>query len=178
MSERSERGPSGPMTEIDPVIEIDPVLAVSAATETLLRLSASRRVHDLQATAAGVTISKPGLVLLRRLAQHGPCTLGDLARDTHIDPSAVGRQVAALEQTGYVQRNRDHADGRVTIARATPEGEAALRRVIAVGDGHLTDALAGWPDAERREFARLLARFVEDLRRVGIRPRELAPDTP
>ena len=124
------------------VAEIDPVLAVSASTEALLRLSASRRVHDLQASAAGVTISKPGLVLLRRLAQHGPCTLGDLARETHMDPSAVGRQVAALEQSGFVQRNRDDADGRVTIARATPAGEAVLRRLIAVGDGHLADALA------------------------------------
>jgi DNA-binding MarR family transcriptional regulator len=161
-----------------PVSETDPVLALSAATETLLRRSTSRRVHELQTAAAGVAISRPGLVLLRRLAQRGPCPLGDLARETHMDPSAVGRQVAALERSGFVARNRDDADGRVTIARVTDVGTAALQRLIAVGDGHIADAIAGWGDHERHEFARMFQRFVEDLRAVGIRPRELTTGTP
>jgi DNA-binding MarR family transcriptional regulator len=160
-----------------PVSDIDPVLALSAATETLLRRSASRRVHELQTAAAGVTISKPGLVLLRRLAQNGPCPLGDLARETNMDPSAVGRQVAALERSGFVVRNRADTDGRVTIAQVTDEGATALRKMIAVGDGHIADAIAGWAEHERHEFARMFMRFVEDLRAVGIRPRELASGT-
>jgi DNA-binding MarR family transcriptional regulator len=157
------------------VSEIDPVLALSSATETLLRRSTSRRVHELQMSAAGVAMSRPGLVLLRRLGQHGPCPLGDLARETQMDPSAVGRQVAALERSGYVARKRDDADGRVTIARITDAGATALQRVIAVGDGHIADAIAGWGDDEQHEFARMFLRFVEDLRAVAIRPRELAP---
>jgi DNA-binding MarR family transcriptional regulator len=159
------------------VTQIDPVLALSAATETLLRRSASRRVHELQTAAAGVAISKPGLVLLRRLVHHGPCPLGDLARETNMDPSAVGRQVAALERSGFVVRNRADSDGRVTIARVTDEGAAALQKLIAVGDGHIADAIAGWPETEQHEFARMFQRFVEDLRAVGIRPRELTPGT-
>ena len=59
--------------------------------ERLLRLNASRRVHAKQAAAAGLAISQPGYLLLRRIQEHGPVSLGDLARMTEMDPAAAGR---------------------------------------------------------------------------------------
>ena len=92
--------------------------------------------------------------------------MGDLDA---MDPSAVGRQVAALEEAGLVARCRHEADGRVTIARITPRGSDVLDRLVSVGDRHLADAFQGWSQRDREDFARLLARFVDDVQRVRVR---------
>jgi DNA-binding MarR family transcriptional regulator len=142
---------------------------ISQAIEHLLRLNASRKVHSQRADAADVSISPPGWVLLRRISADGPCSLGELAEGTAMDPAATGRQIRQLEQQGLVERSTSEDDGRVTLVAATAAGLAAERRIRAVGAQHLGDALASWSDADLQALAVLLSRFVQDLRPVGYR---------
>ena len=56
----------------------------------------------------------------------GPRTLGELAAAEQVRPATMSRIVQALEDDGYVRRERDAADGRVSRIRATPKGERVL----------------------------------------------------
>ncbi len=143
---------------------MDELDTVQRALETLFRLNASRKVHARQAAAAGVVVSQPGVTLLRRIDDAGPSSLGELARLTHMDPAAAGRQVRQLEEEGLVRRSPSAADGRVTVVELTPRGRAVSRRITRVRDQHMADVLTQWSSRDRAELARLLARFVDDLR--------------
>jgi DNA-binding MarR family transcriptional regulator len=142
---------------------------VERALETLFRLNASRKVHARRAAAAGVVISQPGFVLLRRIQEDGPLSLGELARLTDMDPAATGRQIRQLEQDGLVERAPSSADGRVTYVRVTPEGDDVRRRISEVLDQHMEDVLHEWSKADRADLARLLSRLVDDLRSAHYR---------
>ena len=139
------------------------------ALEQLLRLSASRRVHAKQAAAAGVVVSQPGYLLLRRIQEEGPLSLGDLARLTEMDPAAAGRQVRQLEDEGLVARSSSRGDGRVSLVSVTLKGVMVRQRIAEVLEGHMCDVLEKWSPRDRHQFAILLDRFVEDLRATPYR---------
>jgi DNA-binding MarR family transcriptional regulator len=137
---------------------------ISRAVGELLRLNASRKVHAHRGDAADVQISPPAWALLRRIVEDGPHSLGALAEATHMDPAATGRQIRQLEDDGLVARSTSAEDGRVTLVAATEDGADADRRIRAVGQQHMRDTLASWSDDDRTELARLLRRFVSDMR--------------
>jgi DNA-binding MarR family transcriptional regulator len=150
----------------------DSVDRIERSLETLLRLSASRRVHDELAAAAGVDISRPGLVLLKRIQEDGPLPLGELSRRIHMDPAVTGRQIRQLEAAGFVTRAPSATDGRVTFATVTREGAEARGRISAVQEQHMFDVLDAWSARDRQQLGRLLERFVDDLLAARYRPPE------
>src|SRR4051795_2151004 len=58
----------------------------------------------------------------------GPRTLGELAAAEQVRPATMSRIVQALEVDGYVRREADARDRRVSRLRATPKGERVLRQ--------------------------------------------------
>src|SRR5438270_899415 len=148
---------------------VDHLDAVERALEMLFRLNASRKVHARQAAAAGVVVSQPGFLLLRRLHEDGPMAVGELARRSDMDPAATGRQIRQLEGDGLVTRGPRADDGRVTVVRVTPRGREVRRRVAEVLDRHMGDVLGAWSAADRAALAALLSRLVDDLRSVHYR---------
>lgn len=143
------------------------------AVGRLLRLGASRKVHARQVAAAGVSLSSPGHLLLQRIIEEGPLPLGQLSSRTDMDPGATSRQVRALEEEGLVERRTSAGDGRVSLVEATTQGRKVRQRMADVQSRHMADVLAGWDDRDRDELARLLTRFVDDLRSVQYRPADL-----
>jgi DNA-binding MarR family transcriptional regulator len=144
--------------------------AIGRPLGQLFRLGASRKVHARQVTAAGFELSPPGAALLARIVEDGPITLGDLSAATDMDPGAASRQVKALEADGLVEREGREGDARIRVLRATAAGRRVRQRIAEVQDRHMADVLDGWSAADRATFARLLDRFVEDLRSVQYRP--------
>jgi DNA-binding MarR family transcriptional regulator len=147
----------------------DDVAAIQRGLEQLDRLRASRNGHAGLTAAAGVDVSRPAYALLRRLDEHGPTNLGDLARGTGMDAASTGRQVRRLEELGFVARAADATDARVTTVSITPDGRDARRRVAEVLEAHLRDALGRWTAAERRTLGELLTRLVDDFRDIQFR---------
>ena len=145
---------------------------IECSLETLFRLNASRGVHANVVAAAGVNVSQPGYTLLRRVDEGGATPLGDLARASHMDPAVASRQIQKLEDDGLVRRLADEQDGRVTLVEVTARGRDVRRRIGDVLERHMSDALAGWSDTDRRRLAELLGRLVDDLRAARYRPRE------
>ncbi|MDA8356203.1 MAG: MarR family transcriptional regulator [Actinomycetota bacterium] len=140
------------------------VEAVQGALWEMLRLYSSRRAFAGWSAASGVLVSQPAFDLLGRVEERGPITLGELGRLAHMDPSAVGRQVRALEELGLVDRSPSMSDRRVVEVRLTPRGKEVRQRVALAGSRHLADELGSWSESDRRALARLLPKLVSDLR--------------
>ena len=116
---------------------------------------------------AGVPVSQQAYVLLRRIQQDGPLAMGELARRTHMDPGATARQIAALETKDLVRRYPSPEDGRVSLVEVTSAGEAVRSKLAGVSDQHMVRVLSGWSERDQKSFARLLGKFVDDLRAIG-----------
>lgn len=148
---------------------MDDVAAIQRGLEQLDRLRASRNGHAGLTAAAGIDLSRPAYALLRRIDEHGPATLGDLARAAGMDAASTGRQVRRLEELGLVERAPDAADGRVITVTITPAGRDARRRIAEVLEAHLRDTLGRWSEADRRQLGELLTRLVDDFREIQFR---------
>lgn len=149
--------PSPTATRLDAVDEM------ATHLQRLARLTFSRQVANHIATAADVTVSQQGAVLLRALLHGGKQPLAKLASAAGMDLGAVSRQVRLLETAGAVQRSNDPADGRVSLLELTSQGRQMAESLRAAGVGHLVATLDGWPDNEVRTLTELLGRLVTDL---------------
>lgn len=146
----------------------DDLAGIERALQELFRLY-NRKMHSRQSAAAGVVISRPGLLLLRRLDDDGALTLGQLSALTHMDPAATGRQVRRLEQQGWATSTASPDDARTTVVTITSEGRKVRRRMDDVMQRHTADVLADWSAADRKTLDRLLTRLVDGFKTVSYR---------
>ncbi|MGI8696507.1 MAG: MarR family winged helix-turn-helix transcriptional regulator [Mycobacteriales bacterium] len=105
--------------------------------------------------------------LLARLCEDGPLRQSDLAERVHSDVSTVSRQVAHLVESGLVERTPDPADGRAARLAITAGGRISHGKHLQMRDEYLTGVLTDWPERDRRRFAHLLQRFVDDIERCA-----------
>lgn len=132
----------------------------SAAVHLLRRL---RR----QDAATGLSASR--LSALSVVVFAGPVTAGQLAAAEQVSAPTMTRLLDGLTRDGYVRRERDPRDGRVSWVRPTKRGERVLmegrrRRVEA-----LVTELAGLSRAEREHLARAAA-ILERVARASAAP--------
>ena len=146
--------------------------AVTAAIQTLFRLGGSRRIHQQQVEAAGVSLSQQALRVLERTFEEQSTTPGQLASRMDLDPAVITRLLRQLEDAGLVRRGRSPADGRVSTVEATAEGRAAFSRYREVIWDQVRRALAGWPEDELATLAELLGRLVHDVQQEPYRSLE------
>lgn len=110
-----------------------------------------------------VRLEPPSFVLLGALVDSEAARPSTLAERVCLDLSTVSRQLAALEAQGWAARQRDPADGRAVLFVVTGEGRAVLEQAVARRRAMVRDAVTGWTQGERVEFARLLARLNNEL---------------
>lgn len=143
---------------------------VTAAVQTLFRLGGSRRIHQQQIAAAGVSLTPQALRVLERVVESGQTTPGRLADRLELDPAVTTRLLRQLEDAGLVSRSRSEADGRVSTVAATAAGQEAMGRVREVIWEQVRRTLAGWPEADVADLAALLDRLVNDVQKEPYRP--------
>jgi DNA-binding MarR family transcriptional regulator len=155
-------GPGDSATEAD-----DPTIAgIELALHSLARQLKQSRLHDYFARQAGVDIDQAGLAVLYVLhGEKSALRITDVAGRLSIDAPAVTRKAQQLERLGLVSRAKDADDARACLLRLTPEGRRAVRKFLLARHRWLSALLAGWPSAERREFARLIGHFTGDIHR-------------
>ncbi|MGW0894611.1 MarR family winged helix-turn-helix transcriptional regulator [Saccharopolyspora sp. NPDC002578] len=112
--------------------------------------------------------------LLGELVHCGESRASDLAAHRVVDASVVSRQVSQLEQAGLISRRADPQDRRVSLLRATEEGEQALARIEQHRAEWLSDALRDWDETKVRDLAELLDVAAADIRRAVL-PEHQAP---
>jgi DNA-binding MarR family transcriptional regulator len=79
---------------------------------------------------------------LASIVRRGPLTLGELAARENVAPPTVTKAVAALEERGFVTRETDPRDRRVTRVSGTAEGRRHLEEVSSVRTAWLQERLA------------------------------------
>ncbi len=131
---------------------------------TLVSASArSVRQHERMVRAVGEPITGAGLLALRAIERHGPLTPSEVARRLQVDQSTASRHLAALAEQGFVVRESDPDDGRVSWLRVAPEGQRVLDRARDVVLHDFDAALSAWTADDRRTLAELLTRLREAL---------------
>jgi DNA-binding MarR family transcriptional regulator len=132
-------------------------------TATRLRVSTGAFKRRTQETLSEGDLTVPQLTALSRLDRLGPSTTAELARREQITPQAMGATIASLERRDLVARRPDAGDGRRSILRLTPAGQAAVRsgrwavvdRVAVVLDESFTSEEIATLDAAARLIGRL-----------------------
>ncbi|WP_433338165.1 MarR family winged helix-turn-helix transcriptional regulator [Spirillospora sp. CA-294931] len=88
-------------------------------------------------------------------------SVGLVASRLGIDPSRGSRIVAEAVKEGYVRRVASQEDGRRIQLELTEAGRKVVESARRTRLRRFEQAMSDWTEHERREFARLLGRFVE-----------------
>jgi len=167
-------------------MEMEPAAAliqIEQATTRIMRMATQSRMRAHIAAVTGLNIDRAGYLALAMLDEFGPMRLSELAAKLCVDTSTASRQIQHLERSGMIDRIADPHDGRATLLHMSTEGERALARLRQARHALYEQALASWPDADRRALAELLTRLVDALDAAiperpappGLRPR--TPET-
>ncbi|GAA0403415.1 transcriptional regulator [Acrocarpospora corrugata] len=127
------------------------------------------RYKELGATAAGPEerrLERSGYILLRRLEDEGPMSIGQLAHAFSLDTSTVNRQTTVLLRGGLAERIPDPDGGMARKLRITEEGLRRVEEERACRLNGLDKVLSNWTSAELIAFAEGLARFNASIERV------------
>lgn len=94
-----------------------------------------------------------------------------LAASIGFDTSTIGGVVDRLESRGWVQRQVSRQDRRARLLQVTPEGQRLLQDVSAAVLATQERILAPLPEAERKEFLRMLKVLVATNNEASRAPR-------
>jgi DNA-binding MarR family transcriptional regulator len=97
---------------------------------------------------------------LKAIAERGPITVNQLAADLYLDKSTASRLANGLEEKGYVARDRDAADGRITLLAATPEGAGLHARIEEDLAREYAELIGDFEPEVRAAITRLLGRLA------------------
>lgn len=117
-----------------------------------LRFSVTRLARLLrQQSDVGLTPTQ--LAALATIDRSGPLPIGTLADEEQIGPPTATKIVDKLHAAGYVERQADPHDRRVTLVAASAEGRALLAAIRERKDAWLTRRLENLSPAELADLA-------------------------
>ncbi|GAB3871469.1 MarR family winged helix-turn-helix transcriptional regulator [Terrabacter terrigena] len=138
----------------------------SIAVLTPLRRLAARATDNRARVLAELGIDQSHLDVLGTLRRAGSphrLTAGELTRRCRVTAGATTQRVQAMERLGLVHRVREEPDKRTVHVQLTPNGLAAVDRVLGdvmAGDERM---LAGLTPAERSMLERVLGDWLARL---------------
>ncbi|MDQ5895320.1 MAG: hypothetical protein QG596_1581 [Actinomycetota bacterium] len=109
-----------------------------------------------------VELGSQGFTSLAALRKDGPLRVSEVAERLCVDVSVASRQVNALIDAGYAQREHDDSDGRAHKVSITEAGVEILARCHRRLVETFAQALAGWSDQEIGSLAHRLDLLRED----------------
>ncbi|MGZ4135559.1 MAG: MarR family winged helix-turn-helix transcriptional regulator [Tumebacillaceae bacterium] len=81
-----------------------------------------RRITSMANEKKFGNLDRSAYLLLHKITAHSSAGVKMLAEELKLDISTVSRQLAALEQKGYVHRTPDPTDGRALLFQITELG--------------------------------------------------------
>jgi DNA-binding MarR family transcriptional regulator len=110
-------------------------------------------------------LDRASYLIARTLQTTGPVSINSLASVLGLDATTVTRQVATMEIAQLLRRRVDPNDGRVSLISLAHTGLRKMRAVQVARKERIAKLLHDWPENDRRELGRLLARFNDELSR-------------
>ena len=141
-----------------PPHEID---AIAAALMDLMGRLNSPRQDDVLLEAAGVSLPRALFPLLVRIGAAGSIGVTLLAEQVGRDHSTISRQVAQLEDLGFVKRRASAQDARVNEAAISDKGKETVGRIRRARHKLLGALLSDWSGKEMRDLARLNQKLAD-----------------
>lgn len=140
---------------------------IQSSLQSVMQSTNQIRIHEELSRAAGVRLDRAGASLLYKLRLYAdrPFRVTSLAALLAVDTPTVTRKVQQLERTGYVEREADPVDGRASLIRLTRSGQDTVDRFLAAHRHRLARLFGDWDDAELHQFAALLEKFSESIRK-------------
>jgi DNA-binding MarR family transcriptional regulator len=135
--------------------DADAIAAIELQTAVLVRNLEllRRRARPSQ------ELDRASYLLLRTLAALGPSDIGTLAAALGLDPSTVGRQVAAAEEQALLARTPGPDDRRRTVVAATDDGLRRMRLTTRGRRRRTAELLADWDQVDLRRLGTMFSRY-------------------
>jgi DNA-binding MarR family transcriptional regulator len=127
-------------------------------------------LHQTERTPCGEPISVSQAHALTELAAE-PLTQAELARRLRLDRSVVSRLADALEERGWLRRERHPQDQRAVQLVLTDRGRMAADRLAGARRARLATLLDGVPADERDNVLRALEVLTDGLSKTPHRER-------
>jgi DNA-binding MarR family transcriptional regulator len=121
-----------------------------------------RRIHALLGDL-GLYRGQP--VLLAVLWEHEGFAHSELAQHLGVTPATITKMVQRMEQAGFVSRQPDRADQRISRVYLTEKGRLIRHQVDEVFRTLEADMMAGFDEAEREQLLGYLQRVAANLER-------------
>lgn len=135
----------------------DPLEVIELASAVLVRnFELLRRRSDVY-----TELDRAEYLLLRTLDREGPGDICTLAAALGVDPSTAGRQVAAMQAKGLVEREPSAADRRRSIISPSEEGRRRMLTTRQRRREATAELLAGWSDEQLRSLGEMFTRYNE-----------------
>jgi DNA-binding MarR family transcriptional regulator len=130
----------------------------------VLMVSSCRPEPDVALMAdMSMPLERVLLPLLVRIDRRGPIGVVEPADLVGRDYTTVSRQVARLDKLGLVVRRSGARDKRVREAEVTELGREIADAIDRMREQLVGELMADWTNAERRDLARLMKRFANDM---------------
>ncbi|ANG62890.1 MarR family transcriptional regulator [Marinobacterium aestuarii] len=104
-------------------------------------------------------VSIPEWRILARLAEDKRLNAKDLGRITQMDKSKVSRGVKQLDERGYLNKEKDSQDNRVTYLSLSPEGLALYQELAPKALAWESRLISALDASEYRDLMRILEKL-------------------
>lgn len=144
------------------VESVESAMAAIRRSQTRRALSRTADRNDATAGVSAGVVELLDALEAAEVAGTAP-TVSTVAESLAIDQPRASKLAAAAVEAGLVRRIADQADGRRAVLARTAAGRAVSDRVHDFRRSAFDAAMADWSAKERKEFARLLNRFVDGM---------------
>jgi DNA-binding MarR family transcriptional regulator len=112
-------------------------------------------------------LGSQGFNALAAFWKSGPMRVSDVAQALGVDLSVASRQVGALIEAGYVERQADERDRRASVVSLSDAGRKVLRESHRRMVHAFSEALSEWSEDDVTHLSRGLARLNTDFAAHG-----------
>lgn len=134
-----------------------------AELASALRLSLLRAARRLRAQRVNTAATLSQLSALATVCKSGPLSAGEIAAIERVQPPSMTKILAALEQSGWIERSSHPEDRRQSIIAITPAGRDLLAAETRARDEWLAKRLVDFSADDLRK----LGEAVEVLDKLG-----------
>jgi DNA-binding MarR family transcriptional regulator len=130
----------------------------------------ARHIMPGRRPSSAEQLDRSAYLLLQRLEDQGPMSIGELAEAFDLDPSTINRQTAALLRQQFADRVPDPSGGIARKLRITKEGARQLRDDRQYRREGIREIVKDWTPDEIDRFEHDLRRFNERVEQAQQRP--------
>lgn len=140
------------------MFEFDAAEVDGAAMEAFRAFKRAMMLHRrlLMSTFSEERIHPAQAGCLQALAHRDGMSQSDLAEMLHVSRPSVTTMLQRMEGAGVIERRPDEADSRITRVYLTVAGRELADRMRAGFVDMLNVSMGSMPDADKREFTRIL----------------------